>query len=563
MSGAELIDRFLADFWARNPVTATFAGIHTYDAEFPDWTADGRAEDALVWQRWIAQFDEALGPRDPDAHVLAHDAVALDQVVARAVARVRLAEHESGHFITRNPALWTGEAIFGVVSLLLRDVTPVDARVNVLVRRLEGTPAFLQTMRAALAGPLPESWVARARRECVAAQALLTDGLTMWCAEQRVALDARVNAAATQAVTAFRDADAWLAQQATTEAVSGGDALLHALLQYGHMTDESPHVLLARVEAELPAAQAALTAALAPFNGSLAAAREAMAADHPAAADFLPSFGERWAAVRAAVVAADVVTWPDAWPLRYVLMPAWARAVQPALYFLFYRSPAPFDPYTEHRYLVAPIDADTPAAQAAPVLRAWNRSVIGTNHVLHHGGIGHHVQNYAAVYGTSRLGQVAAVDAASRIAMFQGGSMAEGWACYATQLAGELGLLTPLEQISEAHSAIRFMGRAIVDLRLHLGAWSAAECAAFLTDVAAMDAVQAAGEVTKASMFPGTALMYWLGTSGITGVRKTLEQALGAHFSRRRFHDALLQRGSLPVPLVARLLLATEGVGAT
>ncbi len=555
MTRGDLIEEFLAEFWARNPVTATFAGVHAYDAQLPDWTPDGLATEAHCWRAWLARLDEPA----PDWPVLAHDSLQLDRYVARSVAAVRLAELESGHFVARNPALWTGEAIFGAVALLLRDFAPAAERVAPLVQRLEATPAFLQAMRTSLVTPLPATWVARAQRECAAAVTLLTDSLPRWASSEGVAASDTLNGAAARAAMAFRDASAWLAEQATTDAVACGEALLQQLLRDGHHHDESPRDLLARVEAALPAALAALATALTPFGGSLTTAREAMAADHPSASDFLPEFGARWHAVRDAVVAADVVCWPDAWPLRYVPIPEWARAVQPALYFLFYRSPAPFDAYTEHPYLVAPVDAHTPAEQAAPVLRAWNRSVIGTNHVLHHGGIGHHVQNYAAVHGSSRIGRVAAVDAASRIAMFQGGSMAEGWACYATQLAGELGLLTPLEQLSEAHSAIRFLGRAVIDLRLHLGDWSAERCAGFLTEVVGVEAVQAAGEVTKASMFPGTALMYWLGTSEIVAVRAALMARQGARFSRRRFHDALLSRGSLPVPLVARLLLATEG----
>ena len=68
------------------------------------------------------------------------------------------------------------------------------------------------------------------------------------------------------------------------------------------------------------------------------------------------------------------------------------------------------------------------------LLQATNDSVIKLNHVIHHGSIGHHVQNWHAFRSASRIGQVAAVDCASRIAMFCGGTMAEGWACYATDL---------------------------------------------------------------------------------------------------------------------------------
>lgn len=557
MSDVDLIDEFLSAFWALNPVSATFAGIHAHDGRLPDWSPEGLATEARLWAEWgsrlASSHDEV-----PDWETLSRDVAQLDRHVARSVAGVRLAEITSGHFVVRNPALWTGEAIFGVISLMLRDFAPASERVPSLLSRLNAIEPFLHNMQRTLLGPLPESWVARARRECVAGITLLTAGLPMWCDEHGVSI-ATLEAACASAASALQNADSWLSQQPTNDVVSCGEPLLGVLLRDGHQSDVAPRVMLERAESAMRTALEALDRALAPYSGSLAAAREAMAVDHPTAQDFLSAFEARWSAVRSAVVQANVVMWPDAWPLRYVPIPEWARAVQPTLYFLFYRSPAPFDAYREQQYLVAPLDANTPSAHAEPILRAWNNSVIGTNHVLHHGGIGHHVQNYAAVHGASRLGRVAAVDAASRIAMFQGGSMAEGWACYASVLAGELGLLTQLEQISEAHSAVRFLGRAIVDLRLHLGDWTAVECAAFLKDVVGMDDAQSAGEVTKASMFPGTALMYWLGTQAILDLRAAQQQRLGSAFSLRAFHDSLLSRGSLPVPLVARLLTASSG----
>ena len=91
------------------------------------------------------------------------------------------------------------------------------------------------------------------------------------------------------------------------------------------------------------------------------------------------------------------------------------------------------------------------------------------NHVVHHGAIGHHVQNHHAYRGASRIGQVAAVDAASRIAMFSGGSLAEGWACYVCDLMEEIGFLTPLERIAQQHTRVRLAARAVADLSIHAG----------------------------------------------------------------------------------------------
>ena len=59
-------------------------------------------------------------------------------------------------------------------------------------------------------------------------------------------------------------------------------------------------------------------------------------------------------------------------------------------------------------------------------------------------------------------------------------------------------------------------------------------------------------------MFPGTALMYWLGTQGILDLRAELQRRQGSAFRLRAFHNELLSYGSIPVPLVTRLMLTPE-----
>lgn len=498
------------------------------------------------------------------------DAVGLDAELARANLDVRLAEHTSGHFVDRNPALWTGEAIFGAVSLMSRPFASADARLAPLTSRLAAIPAFLREMRASLTGPVPALWRDRARRECQAAQQLFDAGLGMWLAlhspsGDRHAADAHelptadvtaLQAAAASALAAFADADTWLVTLpvADADAYAAGAALLQALLARGHYCDLAPRALLEHAEHAMVSAAARLEEALAPYAGSWPAAQAALAADAPTVDGYYAAFESKWREIHDAVVARDVITWP-AWPIRYVPIPAWAQTAAPQLYWLFYRSPAPFDGYRVYDYVVTPIDDTMPADVQASRLAAWNHSTITLNHVVHHGGIGHHVQNWHATYrSSSRIGKVAAVDAASRIGMFLGGSMAEGWACYATALVGELGLLSPLEQISERHTQVRLLARAIVDLRMHLGDWSFEACVQFYESRVGMAPAVALAEATKNSMFPATALMYWLGTQGIMDLRARQQQTLGDTFSLRHFHDDLLSRGAIPVRLVAQLM---------
>ncbi len=539
-------------------MNATFTGLHSYDHRLPDWSRDAR--DTEVSE--LAELHDALhsaSPRTTDA-VLAVDIDSVDAELARANIDVRILETQTRFFHDRNPALFTGEAIFSVVALLLRPTQPIERCTDAIIARLGEIPSFLDAMPAALTEPVPAIWIDRATREARVFATFLRGQLRLWCDEHDVAAPVRdaMTEAALCAARAFDAAADWL-DQLPRDVLSGyaiGVEAYEILLQRGHFCTESAHDLLHRVLADLPAAKARFDALATEVAGSPEALGAALANDRPSEADYLSAFTSQFEACRSLALAHDQVEWAD-WPLRYMPIPVWAREIAPQLYFLFYRSPAPYEPHPEHLYLVTPVDDTIAPDERAHRLKAWNHSTITLNHVVHHGALGHHVQNGHATHRSpSRIGKIAAVDCASRIGMFLGGSMAEGWACYATELADELGFLSPLERAAEQQSRVRMLARAIVDIRLHTGAFSHADAVAYYRNEVGMPEGAAIGEATKNSMFPCTAIMYWLGTQSILDLRDTMR--LRPDYSPRQFHDALLSRGSIPVALAARLLTAIE-----
>ena len=552
------LERYFAQYFSRNPVNATFTGLHALDNRLPDWSNAGRAKEASELRRL---HTELSGTANGSVAQLRSDSVALDVELARANIDVRLAEYDSGFFHARNPALWTGEAIFSVVSLMIREFAPAADRIAPIIARLNAIPRFLAAMPDAISSPAPPQWVAKAARECAAADGLFEHGLHDWMLHHdlpEIQIDA-VHEAAERARDAFTVTAAQLAALPSTDSGYGvGAEVFGTLLRRGHFCDDDATTLLDLALAELPVEQQKLTAMIALSHGSWEDVQAALAADHPTPAEYYATFQRRWDDCHRIANERDAVTWPE-WSIRYVPIPAWAQPYAPQLYWLFYRSPAPFDPYDTYEYIVTPIDVATPHDEAEKKLRAWNNSTITLNHVVHHGAVGHHVQNWHARYRSrSRVGRIAATDCASRIAMLLGGTMAEGWACYATQLMEELGMLTALEQLSEQHTRVRMLARAIVDIRLHHGLCTFAEAVQYYQDVVGMPIEVATAEVTKNSMFPCTAIMYWLGTGWILALREHLKVSRGDRFVLREFHDELLSRGAIPVPLVVTLM--TESV---
>ena len=559
-AGVDALDRFFDSYYRQRPVAATFTGLHEHDARLPDWSRDGlnRAADEM---RALRLDCDAAG-RVPDESVSIFPSQ-VDLALADGALEIALAEHESGHFVHANPSLWTGEAIFGVLSLVTREFAPIADRLRSAGQRLAAIPSFLADAAEILDAP-PAEWIDRARRECQAARALFGTALPAWIVETSTAAPDAVAdidvpawiAASSTAADAFARFDATLdTRPRTPRPVHAGEDLLGLLLRRGHwITTPIADLLLEAAEA-LDEATARLDEMSRPFGG-WPAVQQRLAAEHPSAETYLARFGEKWQACRAAARDHDLVTWPDA-PLRYVPIPAHTRDAAPSLYYLNYRSPAPFDAFGTFDYVVPPIDGLTGDALEAR-LRAMNDSVITLNHVVHHGAIGHHVQNHHAYAGSSRIGRVAAVDTANRIALFCGGSLAEGWACYVCDLMEEIGFLTPLERVAQQHTRARIAARAVADLSIHSGVMTSAQAARLYVDRAGMSDVAAHGEAVRNAMFPGTAVMYWLGTRELHRLRTSRQRTLGAAFAMRAFHDRVLSYGAIPVMLISRLMRTNE-----
>jgi uncharacterized protein (DUF885 family) len=564
------LDEFFGAYYAARPVNATFIGVHAHDGDLPDFSHNGAGDVVATMQDLLRRAPAASIRADGDggqADSLSGgiDAETIDHRLATGFLRTQVREYESAHFHRGNPSTHTGEAVFSLLSLFLSEYAPFAHRLDAALRRLDEMPAFLRTGQNVLQAS-PAAWTERAIRECSGARAFLVDGLPLLleeaCTSGRIPSSVRDTALrlAARANEAFAGFAHWLGhthRKRSETDIACGEEMLRLYLREAHFVDEDPEDIVAYAEEELRSAMAWLSAHASDHGCDTPAdVIASLAGLHPDVEDYYGRYADVLQAIRSIAKDGDLLTWPD-FPIRFVPRPIWVRSAAPSLYFLFYRSPAAFHRPPVHEYVVTPVEPDMSADEQERLLRATNDSVIRLNHVIHHGGIGHHVQNWHAFRSGSRVGRIAAVDCASRIAMMCGGTMAEGWACYATDLMAEAGALSPLERYAEVHSRVRMCARAIVDIRLHTGRMTLDDAAGFYTREAGMKASAAFAEAVKNSMFPAGAVMYLLGRDGIMRLRERLSIAMGSAFDLRRFHDTLLSFGSIPVSLVEKAMTAS------
>jgi hypothetical protein len=555
---AGMFDRFFDSYFRLRPVNGTFTGDHRFDHLLPDWSPDGlSAARAEMSELRRALAKAGMGVLDRDA-VATHDWVAIDGALADAFLEIELAELGSTHFQRGNLSLAIGEGLFGVIALMTRPFAAIEQRSAAAAARLRAFPLFLVGVRRTLEEvTIPDAWRERVLRECEGGR-LLLDQIEPWLeaegAPQSVRSDARVGlAVARESLTWFTAFVKGLRSAADTR-YAAGPPLLDLLIRRGHGVDASAESLRWEAHEILEEEYQRLYVALrrAGFQ-SWQEAEGKIAEERPSSHRLADALASSWEHFRAAVIDHDLVSWPEL-ALRFSPAPPWTREASAYLYYLFYRSPAPLDAETVGQYTIPSPEALN-GEWAPPLRRLWNSTAITLNHVLHHGGIGHHLQNWHARRAPSRIGRVAAVDCASRIGMFGGGTMAEGWACYATDLVEETGLLSPLEQLAQQHTRVRHLTRAVVDLELHGCRMTFDDAVRTFVQRTDMSPAAARIEAVKASMFPGTAVMYWLGTREIRRLRAERQRALGPAFSLREFHDELLSFGSIPVALAGRLMM--------
>lgn len=542
-----LLDDFFSAYYKRRPVNATFVGMHEFDHLLPDFSAVSVGDTVYEMKELLQRLEEF--PEDQLSNI-----ELIDKKLAAGYLRTQIWEFESNHFYKGNPCFYTGEAVFSIISLFLTNYAPVLERVEAAIERMLAIPNFLQQGQVNIS-QAPQAWIEQSIEECIGAQYFFSQGIDEIIRENNIS-DPHFTNAANTALEGFVRYKHYLENELSLQAnqnYSCGAEAFELMMRYGHFVDLNLDEYVRYAEGQIAEAKMQLDARAKDFSASSSQAALAQLGDiHPKTVQaYYQRFGELWQACRQVAQEKKLLTWPD-FPIEYVPQPLWARKAAPYLYFLFYRSPARFQRPAVHMYLVPPIDEKMPLEQQEQLLRAVNESVIKSNHVIHHGSIGHHVQNWHAHRAPSRIGQMAATDCASRLAMFCAGTMAEGWAVYAGDLMSEVGFLTPLEKYAEYQSRRRMSARAVVDIKLHKGDFDLEQAVDYYQLQGGMNAAFARKEAIKNSMFPGAAMMYLFGSDRIKQFRKEMAATLKETFDLSEFHDTFLAYGSVPVELVCK-----------
>jgi len=223
-----------------------------------------------------------------------------------------------------------------------------------------------------------------------------------------------------------------------------------------------------------------------------------------------------------------------------------AQTRSAALFNQVPKSPVVAQPFPRFRETNAAANYNSPAPDGSrPGTFQYPRRVermtkFGLRSVVYHETVpGHHFQIALQVENKDlpRFRQIGAFGGIS--------ALSEGWGLYAERLAAESGWYgDDIEgRLGQLDAELFRARRLVVDTGLHAKHWTRQQ---------AIDYGIEASEIERYTVFPGQACSYMIGELKILELRDKAQAALGAKFSVREFHNAVLRTGTVPLELLER-----------
>jgi uncharacterized protein (DUF885 family) len=162
--------------------------------------------------------------------------------------------------------------------------------------------------------------------------------------------------------------------------------------------------------------------------------------------------------------------------------------------------------------------------------------------LLHEAVPGHHLQ-------IARAQEIKGLPLFRRVGGYT--AYSEGWALYAESLGADLGLYKdPYQLFGRLSMEMLRACRLVVDTGLHARNWTREQSIRYMVDNTGVHPETVATEVDRYLVMPSQALGYKIGELKIKELRAKARTALGEKFDLRRFHNALIDDGALPLTVL-------------
>jgi len=528
---AALSEEFVEVTLRFDPVAATLAGIHDYDARYPDDSPQG-FEARIAWvrdftRRLDAVADPGLVPTQRVDHALLRSRVAALQLQLEVVR-----PH------THNPVRYPVTAMNGVFALLSGTFAPIEERKELILARLNAASEYLAGARATL--ERVPSVHAQTALEVARSGPGFVDDVARSLSHRFPGEVERIEFAATQARLGFIRYQEFLEQELPARiggSIAIGEEAMNAMLEREHLLGRTAREVERLGAEHIERTQALLEAEARRIDPARSWQQQVEDAKsrHPERAHVREAYAAETERARRFVIDRRIAPVPEG-TLQVIDTPVFERSLTP---YAGYSAPGPFEADPTGQLWVTPIDLSRPRDEQEEQLAGHCWAAIPLI-VVHESYPGHHLQTLCANRASTRLRQVVASDFFS-----------EGWALYCEELMYEQGFLAePASRLLQLKDLLFRACRVVLDVRLHCGHITVDEAAEFLTREALIEPVNAVLEAKRYALTPTQPMSYLVGKLDLLALRADAERRLGSRFSLHDFHAALLAEGTLPIALV-------------
>ena len=473
--------------------------------------------------------DEAL---DPDRTI--------DYRLMKSAVSVELHDLQERDWRYRDPLVYV--PVRGIYQLLIHPVPNVQAAIK---HRLAAIPDSLRGARARLSttpATVVPVWLRSAVEQCEIGAGFIRDLGRHRLISEMFSNPARLQPLFDDASHALDEFAQFLRRDilpgATGDFAVGRDRF-NRLLKENHFFDVSADEMLVFGERLLAETEADLKAQAEDMHegGDINALLDEVRGRHPGPEKLLDAYRKRMRDAYKWLQQHDLVTLPESESLHIQDTPGFLKPLIP---FAAYEPPMPCNPKQRGLYYVTTSDDEA-------LLAEHNEYSIDLTSV-HESYPGHHLQFVTA--NIHHAGNMTRSIHASA-------SLYEGWALYCEDLMQEQGFLDRKEhRFIMLRDRLWRALRVIIDVKIHTQGMSIAEAVTLMIDRLGFDQQQAEGELAWYSSAPTVPLCYATGYELIKAVREYQQRK--DDFNLKAFHDALLQQGSIALPLVIRRMFGED-----
>jgi uncharacterized protein (DUF885 family) len=544
-----LAERFYRVEWKFSPTNATTTGVHDYDALLDSVTPEAiQAEIAHLHTtlKQLVQIDPAKLSLDGQ----------VDQHLLESNVETSLFQLEERPAWQRNPSYYSDIASGGAYGIMTRDFAPLDRRLALVIAREKQVPALLaqgeKNLRPSIIAPITAKIGLLDAEGSV--DFFTSDVPAAFASVKDKGLRAQFAAANAAAITAFKGYAAFIKTQIVPQARGSyaiGTAAYVKLERLQNVEDIPLSKLLAIGQADLAKNRAAFIAtarAIDPHKTPLEVVA-IVQKDHPPADQLLSTAQSDLNTLVAFIKAKGIIDLPAAPLAKVVKTPSFQAQTS----FASMDSPGPLETKaTEAYYNVTLPDPHWTAAQTEEHLRANNRAFLLT--VSSHEAYPGHYTNYL-FNKQSNLSLIRKLE--------WNVAFGEGWAHYDEQMMVDEGLGNgdPKLRLLQLQQALWRDARFIIGIKEHTQGMSVDDATTFFMTNVFVPRVPAYREAIRGTGDPLYGY-YTLGKLSILKLRADYQAKVGATYSLRAFHDALLSHGDPPLYYARKFLLGPDDAGS-